>query len=138
MMHHGHAYMHGRLGSALDEEAELGKVYDHRVVSRLARYMTPFKLHTTVAVVTMLVTSLSQVAVPWLIGRTIDQSIARADVSGLVWSVVALIGVVGAGWVTNTIYLMTMARISQRVLLRIRTQLFDHLQRLSLRFYDRN
>jgi ATP-binding cassette subfamily B protein len=84
------------------------------------------------------------VAVPYLIHYTIDNAIARGDLggwappsglnlAGLLFLIIVLLNVVG-----NYMYLRLMDKISQRVLYRLRTDMFDHLQRLSVPFFDRN
>ena len=149
MMHHGggmgmgmHGHgrgpghmMAGRLGDG-DEEA-LGKPYDHKVVTRLFRYIGPYKWRMVVATIATLLYTGSAVAVPWLVGAGIDR-ITNGDGHGLNIIALAFTAVAIAGWAANYVQLVVMAQISQGVLYTLRTQMFRHLHNLSLGFYDRN
>src|SRR5687767_12508182 len=58
-----------------EEEDTIGKVYDAGLLSRLMAYLKPYKGRTIWAVILMAVSSLLNVAQPWLIGRAIDDGI---------------------------------------------------------------
>ncbi len=131
---HGHA-MAGRLGDGDDEV--LGKPYDHKVVTRLFRYLGPYKGPMIVASIATLLYTGSAVAVPWLVGAGIDR-VTAGDRHGLNVIAVAFTAVAIAGWAANYVQLVVMAQISQGVLYTLRTQMFRHLHSLSLGFYDRN
>jgi ATP-binding cassette subfamily B protein len=77
------------------------------------------------------------VAIPWLVRVGIDRIItgnrSDLDVIALVATVVAFVG-----WVAQYVHLILIAKVSQGVLYRLRTAMFRHLQRLTLRFYDKN
>jgi ATP-binding cassette subfamily B protein len=135
---HGHGRGHmmaGRLGDG-DEEV-LGKPYDHKVVTRLVRYLGPYKARMVVATVATLLYTGSAVAVPWLVGAGIDR-VTEGDGGGLNIVVLAFTAVAVAGWAANYVQLVVMAQISQGVLYTLRTQMFRHLHSLSLGFYDKN
>ena len=121
----------------LDEGDPYGSVYDHRVVSRMVPFLRPYKLQVTIALVTMVVYTVTLVASPWLISLGID-AVTGGNRSDLNW--IALIFAVNAllGYVTNWLQLVYMAKVGQGVLYALRTLVFGHLQRLSLNFYDRN
>jgi ATP-binding cassette subfamily B multidrug efflux pump len=134
MMGGGHRGMTGRLG---DDEEVLGKPYDHRVVTRLLGYVAPQQVQALLAVLTMVLYTGTVVAIPWLVRVGIDR-IIDGDSSGLNVIVIAAALVAFAGWVTQYVHLILMAKVSQGVLYRLRLAMFGHLQRLSLRFYDKN
>jgi ABC-type multidrug transport system fused ATPase/permease subunit len=137
---HGH-HGHGPGGSLDEREDELGRVYDHQVVTRLLRYAKPYRRLLAASVATMLLYTLTSVAQPWIIKLGIDALVGaaeRGNVGNLPW-VVALFGLaVGVHALTNYSYLVSLAQVSQGVLYDLRSGIFNHLQRLSLAFYDRN
>ncbi len=134
MMGGGHRGMMGRLG---DDEEALGKPYDHRVVTRLLGYVAPQQRQAWMALLTMLLYTGSVVAIPWLVRVGIDR-IIDGDSSDLNLIAIVAAAVAFAGWVAQYIHLILIAKVSQGVLYRLRTAMFRHLQRLSLRFYDKN
>lgn len=121
----------------LDEGDPYGAVYDHRVVSRIVPFLGPYKLQVTIALVSMVVYTVTLVAVPWLISLGI-KAVTEGDKSNLNW--IALVFAINAvlGYATNWLQLVYMAKVGQGVLYALRTLVFSHLQRLSLSFYDRN
>ncbi len=132
--HGGHVA--GRLGEYLDEDA-LGKPFDLKVVRRLFGYMAPYKTSTFVGMASVIVATLTSIAVPWLVKLGVDD-ITQRDLHGLDMVVLAFTAIAVVGWIAQYVQLIVMAKVSQGVLYTLRTQLFDHLQRLSLSFYDRN
>lgn len=121
-----------------DPEEELGKVYDHAVVSRLIRYLGPHKKLVLLAFACTIVYSIAHSAGPRLIGLAIDHFISRGDPSGLNAIVALFLGnsiiAVAGQYGQSTI----LAYVGQGVLHTLRTQMFSHIQQLSLSFFDRN
>ena len=123
-------------GSSLDEDA-FGAVYDRRVVARFIPYVFPYKHLAVGAVVAMLAYTASQVAVPWLVKLGIDTYMSAGDLSGLSWIVALFIGnalLNGGAHFAEEVFI---ARAGQGVLYRMRGDMFSHLQRLSVSFYDK-
>jgi len=73
---------------------------------------------------------------PWLIGVAIDDYIETRDRSGLDRTVLILAGVYLATWLSTLVYARLMASMAQRALGRLRTDLFGHLQVMSMSFFD--
>jgi ATP-binding cassette subfamily B protein len=123
------------------EDDEYGSVFSGRVVSRLLPYMLPYKARMVVAVVAMIVFTVASSLQPLLIGKLVDYAggaasgpnIQALNVTGVIFLVLMLVS-----WVAQYAQLTTMGWIGHRLLFTLRTQMFDHLQRLSLRFYDNN
>ncbi len=133
----------GRMGRRLgmDDEGELGSVYNHRVVMRLLSYVLPHKGLAILSLLTMLVTTFTIVAQPWIIKLAIDE-LVDAPGSGTVGAlpfVMMLFAInMSVRFVSNYMYQVALARVSQGVLYSLRTRIFGHLQRLSPSFYDNN
>jgi ATP-binding cassette subfamily B multidrug efflux pump len=75
---------------------------------------------------------------PYLIGITIDDYILRADIPGTIRMAVLMLVVYLSGAGFQAVSEWMMARVSQGVLKTMRRDLFEHLQSLSLRFFDQN
>ncbi|GBD10841.1 putative ABC transporter ATP-binding protein [bacterium HR23] len=108
------------------------------MVVRLLRYLGPYKRLVALSILTMLVYSAAGVATPWVVHLGID---ARLRPKGWFVAVgaglaLALLAVLQA--LANYAHLNLLARASQRVLYTLRTQMFAHLQRLSLAFIHRH
>ncbi|HIH89594.1 TPA: ABC transporter ATP-binding protein [Candidatus Bathyarchaeota archaeon] len=106
-------------------------------ITRLARYLLTYKLELVVVVVAIIAGSLLQLLGPYLIGVTIDQYIEVGDGAGLTRMCLILLSVYIGSYLCQAIQGWIMATISQKALRKIRQDLFEHLQTLSLSFFDR-
>ncbi|MEK7874088.1 MAG: ABC transporter ATP-binding protein [Chloroflexota bacterium] len=86
----------------------------------------------------MLVATLTGVATPWLIGQAIDRFVAAKDVPGLTAISLALVLTVVVNAGASYAHQLLLADMGQKVLYALRAGLFDHLQQLSLSYYDRH
>ncbi len=122
---------------AFDDE-ELGQVYNHRVVRRLVPYLRPHLGVLLVATAAMLAYTVTMVLIPRLIGNAVDTYVIGKDLDGLGRAALVLAGIVLVNYAVNYAHLRLLARISEDVLYKLRTDMFDHLQKLSVPFFDRN
>ena len=119
------------------DDETLGAVYDRRIAVRLIPYIGQFKLWAAIAVIGMLAATFSSVAMPLFIGLTVDTAIATGNTARLAWMAglfFALVVINAFGLWLQSRY---MAKVAHAMLVNIRTQLFGHLQKQSLSFYDK-
>jgi len=113
------------------------KPRDSRAVfRRLLAYLRP---HTAlIAWVIVLVIAATGLALlgPYLVGVAIDRFIARNDIPGLMRVVAFLFLAYTLAWLTQYGQSYYIVAVTQRVLRALRRDLFEHLQALSLRFFD--
>lgn len=130
----------GGLRGSLDQDIDeaLGSVYDHQVVRRLARYVLPFRKLVFLAMLCTLVYSVSYSATPRLIGLAIDRFIEARDLPGLTVITAIYLSNGLLSWATQYGQTITLAWVGQSVLHSLRTSIFDHLQKLSLNFFNAN
>ena len=124
--------------SFYDDESAIGKVYDRRLTGRLGHYVRPYVLPLAIAGFLMLAVAVLEL-VPILIVRyAIDQQIERGLTNRLpllaFWYVAALL----ASFVIRYLQGYLMAWVGQRVVVDMRMELFRHIQRMSISFFDRN
>jgi ATP-binding cassette, subfamily B, multidrug efflux pump len=104
---------------------------------RLARYLLAFKYRLTLVGIATVASSVLSLFGPYLLGVAIDRYILRADVPGLFSIALLMLGTFILGWVAQAIQGVLMASISQKALSSLRRELFNHLQTLSLSFFDK-
>ena len=129
----------GPHGSGHDgwDDQSLGSVYNHAVAVRLLPYLTPYKTWSVVALFGMLTATFTSVAIPLLIGYAVETAVRAHDLDTLAVLSSVFFATAGANAVGTYLQSRYMAKIAHAMLVRIRTQLFEHLQTLSLGFYDR-
>ena len=136
---HGYAAGRGsrRIGGDWEDD-EIGSVYDHSVVRRLIPYLRPYWKRVLVALVGVTAFAAVSYTQPFLIGLAIDRFITTGDLGGVGIIGGALVGMALVGWVAQFIQQSATAFVGHNVLYTLRTQMFDHIQGLSLGFLDRN
>jgi len=102
---------------------------------RLAGYLRPYWLPVLSVLALVVLTTLLQLAGPYLIGVAIDQFIQAKDAEGLARTMLFLLGTYLLNWGGNAAQFYLMAVVSQNVLYTLRTQIFQQVQTLSLRFF---
>lgn len=116
-----------------------GKANDRSAtIQRLWRYLAPHSRSIGVILLLSILNAGVQAAAPVLIGRTVDDAILTNN-STLLWQymvVLALLYVIGA--LTARFQFQQMGILGQQTIAKMRAELFEHLQKLSMRFFDRN
>ncbi len=119
------------------DEEMFGSVYDQRVVLRLLPYILPFKRLAIIAGIAMLIYTATQVAIPWSVKIAIDRYIFPGEIVGLTWMFVLFIAIALLNWITNFIQQFSMEKVGQGVLYNLRRDVFHHVQKQSVSFYDK-
>jgi len=137
------------------EEEVLGKAYDSRLMARLLKYLRPYRWQVALALASIVLKSLADVLGPYLTKVAIDRylapQVAATSTSSGIWSwlsprATAGIAQIAAIYVGLLIFsfllefLQTyfMQWTGQKVMFDLRRQIFRHLQRLHVAFYDKN
>ncbi len=120
-------------------EQTTGPVVNLAVMARLGAYLRPHRLRIAWALLLVAVTSATQIAGPYLLKIAIDDHlIAQRDLPGLSLVAAAYGLTVLIGWFSQAHQSFTMALVAQDVLNRIRSALFEKINRLSLSYHDRH
>jgi len=138
------------------EEEILGKAYDSRLMARLLKYLRPYKWQVAIALVSILLKSFADVLGPYLTKVAIDRYLApakgpSAEATAGIWgwlsprpmTGIAQIATIYLGLLVVTFlleFLQTyfMQWTGQKVMFDLRRQIFRHLQRLHIAFFDKN
>jgi ABC-type multidrug transport system fused ATPase/permease subunit len=120
------------------DDDELGKLYDHAVMSRLFPYLKPYKRQVIIAIIAMLIFAVASSLQPFLISLVIDEYIPQGDLNGVAMIGAAMIGLALLSWAGQYVQQVMTAYMGHNILLTLRKQMFGHIQKLSLSFLDRN
>src|SRR5689334_8519105 len=109
-----------------------------RALTRLALYLSQYKAALGVVLIFVLIYILLGLLEPYLIGRAIDRYISTKQINGLsgLASLLLVVYLFDNGFQAASSWIM--ARISQDALRRLRRDLFEHLQKLSIAFFDQH
>jgi ATP-binding cassette subfamily B protein len=120
------------------EEEVLGKAYDARLMRRLLTYLQPYKSQVALALAAIITGSVLQLAQPYLMKLAIDRYIATRDLRGIDRIAVAYFFILLSSFVLEFAQTWTLQMTGQRIMYDMRLQIYRHLQRIDLQFYDRN
>jgi len=123
---------------ALADEELLGKAYDARLMRRLLGYLRPYTAQVVTAFFAIVVGSALQLVQPYLIKLAIDRYIAAGDLSGLNRMALAFLAILLGSFACEYVQTFAMQLTGQRIMFDLRMQIYRHLQRLDIQFYDRN
>jgi ATP-binding cassette subfamily B multidrug efflux pump len=125
-------------GGGIHDEEVLGKAYDARLTRRLATYVRPYWLLVAAAVALLSADAGLQLVPPILTRRVIDVALPARDGVAIAHAaeLFAMSLVIQFGCQYGETMLTSL--LGQRVIRDLRLQLFGHLQRLPIAFFDRN
>ena len=142
------------MAEAHQEEEVLGKAYDSRLMKRLLTYLAPYKWQTMLAIAAIIIKAGSDVLGPYLTKVAVDKYLANAAAgnrqspfdSWLSSRPLVGIGQIAALYVALLVlsfcmeFLQTyfMQWVGQKAMFDLRSQIFAHMQRLHIGFFDRN
>src|SRR5580693_469226 len=134
------------------EEEVLGKAYDSRLMRRLLTYLRPYRWQVTIAIVAIILKSFCDVLGPYLVKVAVDRYLAPVNsATGGIWSWLSprpLPGIAQISAIYFSLLILTfvfeflqtyfMQWTGQKVMFDLRSQIFRHLQRMHVAFYDKN
>ena len=118
-------------------EEQLDKGYDPNVARGLVHFLKPYSGQILTSLVFMIIVTAASVSGPYFVKLAIDEGIAKNDLVALRNIALIYFGVSVIQVITNIARVRLMSRVGQHVLYDVRMQMFHHLQKLSLSFYNR-
>jgi len=116
----------------------LGKAYDARLMARMLRYLRPYWKLLAVSFSFLLLHTATQLLGPYITKVAIDRYIAHQDVAGLDLMALAYLGVVFLGFIFLFVQTYTTEYTGQRAMHDLRMEIFTHLQKQDMAYFDRN
>ena len=134
------------------EEEVLGKAYDSRLMRRLLTYLRPYRWQVTIAIASIILKSFCDVLGPYLVKVAVDRYLAPAKgTTSALWNWLSprpLQGIAQISLIYFSLLILTfvfeflqtyfMQWTGQKVMFDLRSQIFRHLQRMHVAFYDKN
>src|SRR5436305_339744 len=109
-----------------------------RRLAELVRLTKPYKRRTALSLAFLLLATATALLPPALAKYAVDDGIRKHDLHALWWIVAAFVGAGVLNWLASSAQTYYTGWVGERMLADLRMQLFGHLQRLSLGFFERN
>jgi ATP-binding cassette subfamily B protein len=123
---------------SLQDDDILGKAYDARLMRRLLQYMRPYWRQVAIALVAIVAGAAASLVTPYLVKVAIDRHIAVGQLAGVDRLAGLYLIVLVVAFAAEYVQTWTMQMTGQRIMFDLRMAIYGHLQRLDLRYYDRN
>ncbi|MFL6428899.1 MAG: ABC transporter ATP-binding protein [Acidobacteriaceae bacterium] len=138
---------------AAHEEDVIGKAYDSRLMGRLLKYLRPYKWQAGISLVAIVLKALADILGPYLTKVAVDRYMTHDPTGKATWlgrhlsdsaatgiTQVALIyvGALCFSYVLEFAQTYLMQWTGQKIMYDMRSQIFRHLQRMHVAFFDRN
>src|ERR1700688_111789 len=134
------------------EEEVLGKAYDSRLMARLLKYLRPYRWQVAIALISIVLKSFADVLGPYLTKVAIDRYLAPAEglspgfwswlsphaITGIAQIAAIYVGLLVFSFLLEFLQTYFMQWTGQKVMFDLRRQIFRHLQRLHVAFFDKN
>ncbi|MFZ4622423.1 MAG: ABC transporter ATP-binding protein, partial [Bacteroidota bacterium] len=122
----------------MQDDEILGKAYDAQLMRRLVFYLRPYKWQVLLAIFFALAVSALEAVRPYFTKIAVDVNIANKDSEGLLQTTLLFLGLLIVRGVVQYYNAYLTQKIGQETIFDLRMELFRHLQKLSLKFYDKN
>jgi ATP-binding cassette subfamily B multidrug efflux pump len=123
---------------AVDREDEiLGKAYDSHLMKRLLGYVKPYMKYVVFAILLNIVVAALGPVRPFLIKIAIDDYIVNADHNGLLTISAFLVGSLVLQAIIQYFLTYYTQLMGQKIIYDLRKKVFSHIQKLSLKFFDK-
>ena len=133
----------GPMSRGNSDDEMFGKVYDINVIKKISPYIWRYKKYSAIGAICTLVSAGLAVLIPYFIKIGIDDYINNTGISiasrksGLIELSIVFALTMLAAWITNYIGQIFLARVGQNVLRDIRIDMFTHLQKLNLNYFQK-
>lgn len=134
------------------EEEVLGKAYDSRLMKRLLKYLRPYRLQVAIALGSIILKAVADVLGPFLTMVAVDRYLAPVSehptlltrwlspqpLIGIAQIAAVYVGLILFSFLLEYLQTYFMQWAGQMVMFDLRTEIFRHLQRMHIGFYDKN
>jgi ATP-binding cassette, subfamily B, multidrug efflux pump len=124
--------------SSYHEDDPIEKSYDSRLLFRLLQYLKPYKAAVVFAFVLIILMAGLDLVGPYLTKVAIDDHIKKGDAAGLLGVALLYALTLVAAFVVRFGQVFVLQMTGQKIMLDMRRQIFGHLQRLEIAYFDKN
>ncbi|HHW57083.1 MAG TPA: ABC transporter ATP-binding protein [Clostridia bacterium] len=126
------------------QEEIMAKPFDIKIMKRLLKYAKPYWLYILIAAIGILLVTTSNLLRPYLVQRAIDNYINNPNIpkgeaiNGVVHIGILYLIIITAAFIINYGQIYLIQYTGQKIIFNLRQQIFEHIQSLSLSFFDKN
>ena len=120
----------------IEKDEEIVRRSKKEIIIRLMAYLKPYKAKSMIVILLMILVMLCNVVNPYLLQQAIDVHVVKKDINGilLIGGLLLIINIFA--WIASKIRWTMISKITNNILVNIRHELYEHIQKLSFDFFD--
>ena len=120
----------------IEKDEEIVRRSKREIIIRLIAYLKPYKAKSMIVILLMILVMLCNVVNPYLLQQAIDVHVVNKDINGilLIGGILLVINIFA--WIASKIRWTMISKITNNILVNIRHELYEHIQKLSFDFFD--
>ena len=120
----------------IEKDEEIVRRSKREIIIRLIAYLKPYKVKSMIVILLMILVMLCNVVNPYLLQQAIDVYVVNKDINGilLIGGILLVINIFA--WIASKIRWTMISKITNNILVNIRHELYEHIQKLSFDFFD--
>lgn len=120
----------------IEKDEEIVRRSKKEIIIRLMAYLKPYKAKSMIVILLMILVMLCNVVNPYLLQQAIDIHVVKKDINGilLIGGLLLIINIFA--WIASKIRWTMISKITNNILVNIRHELYEHIQKLSFDFFD--
>ncbi|MDD3223337.1 MAG: ABC transporter ATP-binding protein [Clostridium sp.] len=122
--------------NSIKQDEDLNTISNTKLLIRLFSYMKPYKMKVFIILILLIYVMLCQIINPYLLKVAIDKYIAHKNLNGLIMIAVIMLILNIISTIASKKRIEMMSKVTNNVLLKIRQDLYKHIQTLSFSFFD--
>ena len=120
----------------IEKDEEIVRRSKREIIIRLIAYLKPYKAKSMIVILLMILVMLCNVVNPYLLQQAIDVYVVNKDINGILLIGVILLVINIFAWIASKIRWTMISKITNNILVNIRHELYEHIQKLSFDFFD--
>lgn len=113
-----------------------GRVYDNQLLSRLTKYLKPYKGLFVISVILTLTIAIIAPAMPMLVEHTLDNYVVKSNTQGLKNMLLVMLGLLLFQTVVRYYHTLFTNTLGQSVIRDLRVNVYNHIIQLRLKYFD--
>jgi len=122
----------------LSEDIIRGKMYDRTIIKKLMSYIMRYRLSALLSILMVFMATLMFLLGPYIFGYAIDHGIVKGDKGMVIKMALLLLGIETFRALLVIVQSYNIQNIGQKVMMDLRMELFSHIQKLPVSFFDKN
>lgn len=122
--------------NSINQDEKITSRSNSEIFLRLIKYLKPFKAKVFFIISLMIIIMISGLLTPYLLKISIDKFIEAKNAKGLIIATLVVIIINFIGMISSRISIIEMSKITNKILLNVRQELYNHIQKLSFAFFD--